>query len=800
MSPLNNDSDCAAPQQQAQNCNVSQQTQTHKLTIAIIGLGLIGGSLALALKQKHSHCQILGIDQSTETLQTALERHIIDQAPPLDQAIPQADIVLICVPVGQIDRVLRSCEPSLLAHTLITDVGSTKLSVINAARDALGAKISQFIPAHPIAGSEQHGINAAQANLFEHKKTILCPLAENNPENLQKIQLLWETIGADCHLLTPEQHDAIFAAVSHLPHLLAYTYMAQIAHSDDMRLKLELAGSGFRDFTRIAGSSSAIWSDIFFNNRSALLRELDTWQLLLANVKSMLEHQQTDTLRHVLDEAAALRQTWQKLDTADTTDTKLLQQDMPSLPQRSAQQSTCATTAHGKPSAATAIAVGTVAHKLDRSTIKMPSLQQVKGNITLPGSKSISNRVLLLAALSKGTTLVRSVLQAEDTHVMLTALKQLGVEYIRQGDSNDYLIQGTAGRFPNQQARLFMGNAGTAIRPLTAVLAIQGGAYELSGVARMHERPINDLVEGLRQLGCNIDYLQQTGYPPIKIGMRHPSSIPHTIQINGNTSSQFTTALLMALPLLSAHLQHAITVEIMGELISKPYIALTLNLLERFGVEVIQQGWSSFTIPAQASYASPGDITVEGDASSASYFLAAGAIGQGPVRVNGIGTDSIQGDVQFAQALQQMGAQISMDNLSITASGPTVGKLRAIDLDCNAIPDAAMTLAMCALFAEGTTTLRNIASWRIKETDRIHAMATELGKLGALIESGPDFIRITPPQIWRTPIQGIDTYDDHRIAMCFSLAAFAPVPITINHPECVTKTFPDYFATFASLY
>jgi 3-phosphoshikimate 1-carboxyvinyltransferase len=576
--------------------------------------------------------------------------------------------------------------------------------------------------------------------------------------------------------------------------------MAQIAHSDDMRLKLELAGSGFRDFTRIAGSSSAIWSDIFLNNRSALLRELDTWQLLLANVKSMLEHQQTDTLRHVLDEAAALRQTWQKLDTADTTDTKLLQQDMPSLPQRSAQQSTCATTAHGKPSAPTAIAVGTVAHKLDRSTIKMPRLQQVKGNITLPGSKSISNRVLLLAALSKGTTLVRSVLQAEDTHVMLTALKQLGVEYIRQGDSNDYLIQGTAGRFPNQQARLFMGNAGTAIRPLTAVLAIQGGAYELSGVARMHERPINDLVEGLRQLGCNIDYLQQTGYPPITIGMRHPSPIPHTIQINGNTSSQFTTALLMALPLLSAHLQHAITVEIMGELISKPYIALTLNLLERFGVEVIQQGWSSFTIPAQASYASPGDITVEGDASSASYFLAAGAIGQGPVRVNGIGTDSIQGDVQFAQALQQMGAQISMDNLSITASAPTVGKLRAIDLDCNAIPDAAMTLAMCALFAEGTTTLRNIASWRVKETDRIHAMATELGKLGALIESGPDFIRITPPQIWRPPIQGIDTYDDHRIAMCFSLAAFAPVPITINHPECVTKTFPDYFATFASLY
>lgn len=432
--------------------------------------------------------------------------------------------------------------------------------------------------------------------------------------------------------------------------------------------------------------------------------------------------------------------------------------------------------------------------------ITLPALTQVSGNITLPGSKSITNRVLLLAALSRGTTTVRSVLQAEDTDIMLTALNALGVQCIRQGTSHDYVIHGTTGQFPQNHAQLFMGNAGTAMRPLTAALAIQGGDYELSGVKRMHERPIADLVDSLKQLGCHIQYLQQPGYPPLKIGKRYATPISHTIQINGNISSQFTTALLISLPLLTQHVKHAITVEIVGELISKPYVTLTLKLLKRFGIDITQQDWSSFTIPAQNFYQSPKEITVEGDASSASYFLAAGAIGKGPVRVNGIGHDSIQGDIQFAYALQQMGAHIAMDQHSITASGPASGKLRAIDLDCNAIPDAAMTLAVCALFAEGTTTLRNIASWRVKETDRIHAMATELRKLGASVESGEDFLRITPPQTWQTPLPGIDTYDDHRIAMCFSLAAFAPVAITINHPECVAKTFPDYFATFATLH
>lgn len=301
MRPVDNDSEYA-------------KNKVHGLTIAIIGVGLIGGSLALALKKKYPYYSILGIDHSIDTLQTSLEQRVIDLAMPLEQAVSQADILILCVPVGQTGMVLQACQPWLQAKTLITDVGSTKLSVINSARNILGKKISQFIPAHPIAGSEQHGIKAARANLFEHRKTILCPLVEHRPEDLQQIQSLWETIGAKCYLLSPEQHDAIFAAVSHLPHLLAYTYMAQIAHSDDMHIKLELAGSGFRDFTRIAGSSSEIWTDIFFSNHSALLREIDAWQLLLAKVKSMIEHNQTNSLQHVLNEAAHLRQTWHDTD------------------------------------------------------------------------------------------------------------------------------------------------------------------------------------------------------------------------------------------------------------------------------------------------------------------------------------------------------------------------------------------------------------------------------------------------------------------------------------------------------
>ncbi|KAA0181237.1 3-phosphoshikimate 1-carboxyvinyltransferase [Cupriavidus gilardii] len=419
------------------------------------------------------------------------------------------------------------------------------------------------------------------------------------------------------------------------------------------------------------------------------------------------------------------------------------------------------------------------------------------GTVRLPGSKSISNRVLLLAALSEGETRVRDLLDSDDTRVMLGALKTLGVAWRKDGD--DHLVTGVGGKFPVKAAELFMGNAGTAIRPLTAALALQGGDYRLSGVPRMHERPIGDLVDGLRQVGARIDYLGNEGYPPLHL---QPSQIriDGPIRVRGDVSSQFLTALLMALPLADAP-GGRIEIEVVGELISKPYIEITLNLLARFGIEVKRDGWSRFVLPARARYRSPGEIFVEGDASSASYFLAAGAIGGGPVRVEGVGLASIQGDVQFADALNRMGANVMAGANWIEVRGVDRddGRLTGIALDCNHIPDAAMTLAVAALFADGPTTLTNIGSWRVKETDRIDAMAAELRKLGADIEAGQDYLRIAPPAQWRTPADGIDTYDDHRMAMCFSLATFGPLPIRINDPRCVAKTFPDYFDVFGQV-
>jgi len=411
------------------------------------------------------------------------------------------------------------------------------------------------------------------------------------------------------------------------------------------------------------------------------------------------------------------------------------------------------------------------------------------GHITLPGSKSISNRTLLLAALASGNTEIRDVLASDDTARMLESLTKLGVKLDQIGE-HDWRVHGCAGNFHNKQADLFLGNAGTAFRPLTAALAFSNGDYQLSGVARMHERPIGDLVDALQQAGANISYLEQPGFPPLKIAPAQADlSLP--IKIRGDVSSQFLTALLMALPLSK---QQA-SIDVVGELISKPYIEITLNLMAKFGVQVERDGWQRFSIAANSVYTSPGHICVEGDASSASYFLAAGVIA-GSVTVDGIGQHSIQGDVRFAEALSLMGGEISYGENHITAK--KAKKIKAIDLDCNHIPDAAMTLAILALFADGASTLRNIASWRVKETDRLTAMATELRKVGASVIEGSDYLQITPPTAI-TPNAVIDTYDDHRMAMCFSLVSLAGVPITINDPACVNKTFPDYFACFAKI-
>jgi 3-phosphoshikimate 1-carboxyvinyltransferase len=465
--------------------------------------------------------------------------------------------------------------------------------------------------------------------------------------------------------------------------------------------------------------------------------------------------------------------------------------------------------------------------------LDLPPLQAAAGEVHLPGSKSISNRVLLLAALSRGTTTVHDLLASDDTRVMLDALRQIGCTVEEAGST--VRITGLGDRSPQSPAQLFMGNAGTAMRPLTAALALLGGEFELSGVPRMHERPIGDLVDALRQLGCHIDYLGNDGYPPLRIA--HADGVPalalaSPIRVRGDVSSQFLTALLMALPLAAG--THSIAIDVVGELISKPYIAITLQLLARFGIVVEHQNWQRFTIAAGSRYQSPGDIHVEADASSASYFIALGAIassteGQNGIKIQGVGLDSIQGDIRFVDAARAMGA--------VVTGGPNwlqiergAWPLKAIDLDCNHIPDAAMTLAVMALYAEGTTTLRNIASWRVKETDRIAAMATELRKLGATVEEGADFIRVTPPTTgtgtagpprcasassggsepssagsagapsgWKAA--SIHTYDDHRVAMCFSLAAFNPacLPVRIEDPKCVAKTFPDYFEALFSV-
>ena len=434
--------------------------------------------------------------------------------------------------------------------------------------------------------------------------------------------------------------------------------------------------------------------------------------------------------------------------------------------------------------------------------LDLPPLRGVSGTVRLPGSKSISNRVLLLAGLASGTTAVHDLLDSDDTRVMLAALGQLGCGLRQEGAV--WHVTGMAGRLTVHEARLFLGNAGTAMRPLAAALAVlaatQGGTFELSGVPRMHERPIGDLVDALRPLGCTIDDLGQPGYPPLRLRGQAGGrlAIEKPIRVRGDVSSQFLTALLLALPLVAG--ERDLVIEVEGELISKPYVDITLNLLARFGIEVQREGWQRFVVPQGSAYRSPGQIHVEGDASSASYFIALGAIaahGGAPLRIEGVGLDSIQGDIRFVDAATAMGAQVK--------GGPGWlevhrGRwpLAGLTLDCNHIPDAAMTLAVMALYADSPTRLSGIASWRVKETDRIAAMAAELRKVGAAVNEGADFIEVHPPKAWKTA--AIHTYDDHRMAMCLSLAAFnglaganPPCPVRILDPRCVGKTFPDYF-------
>ena len=435
--------------------------------------------------------------------------------------------------------------------------------------------------------------------------------------------------------------------------------------------------------------------------------------------------------------------------------------------------------------------------------LDIPPLVGAAGTVRLPGSKSISNRLLLLAALAEGESRIHDLLDADDTAVMLAALQQLGCNWHRKGSV--VIVPGLGGKLGAPQADLFLGNAGTAMRPLAAALALlsarDGGSYQLSGVPRMHERPIKDLVDALRGFGCSIDDLGQSGYPPLRLFGPSPLDLQKPVRVRGDVSSQFLTALLLTLPLVA---QQDVSIEVEGELISKPYVEITLALLQRFGVTVIREEWARFTIPAGSKLRSPGELYVEGDASAASYFVALGALAatEAPIRIEGVGSDALQGDIRFAEFAQAMGATVEMEPNAVMVSRGR-WPLRGIDADCIAIPDAAMTLAVMALFADSPTRLTGIGSWRVKETDRISAMANELRKLGAEVDEGPDWIAVQPLRQWKPA--SIHTYDDHRMAMCFSLAALNPlvggsgVPVRIEDPACVAKTFPEFFETYFSL-
>lgn len=421
-------------------------------------------------------------------------------------------------------------------------------------------------------------------------------------------------------------------------------------------------------------------------------------------------------------------------------------------------------------------------------TLTLQKINGVQGTVHLPGSKSISNRVLLLAALAQGETRISNLLHSDDIEHMLNALTALGVSYQLSDCKSKCVVQGLGGLFNHPAPlELFLGNAGTAMRPLTAALAASAVDVTLTGEPRMYERPIGHLVDALRQLDADISYLQQEGFPPLQI--RGKALNGGTIKIDGSISSQFLTAVLMVAPLLDADSE----IDIVGELVSKPYIDITLALMSRFGVTVENQNYQKFVIAGRQQYQSPGDWLVEGDASSASYFLAAAAIG-GSIKVTGIGKHAVQGDIRFADALEAMGATVEWgdDYISVTRN-----QLNGIDRDYNAIPDAAMTIATTALFAKGPTLIRNVYNWRVKETDRLYAMATELRKVGAEVEEGEDYLKVTPPAVIKHA--SIATYNDHRMAMCFSMLAFADCGVTIEDPDCTRKTFPQYFEVFSGL-
>jgi 3-phosphoshikimate 1-carboxyvinyltransferase len=443
-----------------------------------------------------------------------------------------------------------------------------------------------------------------------------------------------------------------------------------------------------------------------------------------------------------------------------------------------------------------------------QNQLTVTPITSLDGIVTLPGSKSLSNRCLLLAALSEGTTRVENLLESDDIRYMLEALDTLRVHVER--DANDpstcVTVTGQAGPISspspdnNTILELFLGNAGTAMRPLAAALCMGNGKFVLDGVPRMRERPIADLIDGLQQLGADVACVTETGCPPVTISAKTLVG-DKKASISGKMSSQFLSSLLMAAPLIDGE----VTISIKDELISAPYVSLTIGLMKKFGVHVriegdMDSGTPSFIIGSNEKYTSPNSILVEGDASSASYFLAGAAITGGTVTVRGCGSDSVQGDVAFANVMEQMGATVTWAPESITITRDPNVRLRGVDVDCGKIPDAAMTLAVAALFAEGPTTIRNVYSWRLKETERMKAIVAECTKLGGTVEEYTDYCVIHPPKdnVLNDNVL-IETYDDHRMAMTFALAACGGVNVRIHDPGCTGKTFPTYFDVLGSI-
>jgi 3-phosphoshikimate 1-carboxyvinyltransferase len=761
------------------------------MRVALIGVGMIGGSLVAAWRRAGVLTSVTGFDVDERALTVAAERGLVDRrAPSIAQAVADADLVLVATPVGAMREVFEAVAPVLPAGALVTDVGSTKGDVIDCARAALGTAFGRFVPAHPIAGKERPGVEHADDRLFEGKRVILTPAADTRADALARVEALFARTGATVERMEAAEHDRIFAAVSHLPHLLSFALVAAIGSEPDGERKLGYGGAGFRDFTRIAASSPVMWRDICVANRAALGDELRGYRLLLDRLQQAVDAGDAAALERSFEQAARLRRQWAA---AIDEGAGALRGADPAAqggegrpvaaPGRPKQEK-----AGARPDGGPARTEGLEAEPDWPPVLTVAPIAHAQGTVRLPGSKSISNRALLLAALAEGTTVLSRLLDADDTRVMIDALRALGVTVERDGDMAR--VDGCGGRLPARRADVFVGNAGTVARSLTAALAFADGEYRLDGVARMRERPIGDLVDALNVLGARIAYEGQAGFPPLRIG-RANRLARDEVAIRGDVSSQFVSGLLMAAPLAAP--AAGLRVRVDGPLISQPYVAMTVAMMRRFGVAVARDG-ESFVVP-RGGYVSPGPLAVEGDASSASYFLALGLLAGGPVRVEGVGRDSVQGDVAFADLLEAMGGRIERGSDWIEARAG--GSLRPADWDCTAIPDAAMTAAVVAMFAPGRSRLRGIGSWRVKETDRIAAMAAELRKCGAIVDSGADWIEVTGPTALREAT--VETYDDHRIAMCFALAAAGGVPVHIRDPRCVSKTFPRYFAALSAL-